>query len=566
MTHHRTVDEERSQSLARVAMCWMSLLAFAAVSHLRHLYGTELFFNGMTTILSYLVFSHLWFEHVRRNPYRWPRRRYVSMVADLGIMTIFLHLGGNYVAAFYPIFLWIIIGNGIRFGAHFLTWAQILGAAGFGSVLVFGAYWHENREVGFGLFLGVLVLPAFYQTLLRRLHKLQELEVALAKSRLADKAKDQFLATMSHEIRTPMNGVLGMAQALETTDLDGEQREHLGIITRSVESLLHIINDILDYSKITSHGLTLEAVPFNLRILLEDVHSLLQSTAEAKGLELVFEYPAEAEGSFRGDPTRIRQIVFNLVGNAIKFTETGSVRMACSVRPAKGNADLTMVITDTGIGIPKDRLSAVFDQFEQADNSTTRQYGGTGLGLAISRRLARMMKGDIKVDSEPGKGSVFTVTLGLPLCETMEVVEPTEPATGELPSFGLRALVAEDNIFNQVVAHNLLQRVGIEIEIAENGTRALEMLDTGYYDLVFMDVRMPEMNGIEATTRIRARTDALARIPILAVTADATRNDARKCLEAGMDLHLSKPLRLADVISAVTTLGLASRQPVLSES
>ena len=561
MTPIKTVDEERSQSLARVGLCWISLLAFTTVSHLGDLYGTEVFQEGMATILAYLVFSHLWIVQVRRYPYRWPRRRYVSMAADLGIMTIFLHLGGKYVAAFYPLFLWIIIGNGIRYGSHFLTWAQFLGAIGFGSVLLMGTYWHENLEVGIGLFLGVLVLPAFYQTLLRRLKKMQDLEVALTKSRLADKAKDQFLATMSHEIRTPMNGVLGMAQVLESTDLDKEQREHLGIITRSVESLLNIINDILDYSKIVSHGMTLESVPFDLRVLLEDVRSLLRSTAEAKGLKLVFEYPVDAPNTFRGDPTRIRQIVFNLVGNAIKFTESGSVRLTCDIRSGDGDADMTLVIADTGIGIPAKRLSAVFDQFEQADNSTTRQYGGTGLGLAISRRLARMMKGDIKVESAIDRGSTFTLDLALPPCDAT-AVKSVDHALENLPNFCLRALVAEDNPFNQVVARSLLQRVGIEVEIAENGVRALEMLDVGDYDLVFMDVRMPVMNGYEATIRIRARDDATASIPILAVTADATRSDVRKCLEAGMDLHLSKPLRLTDVAAAVVSLGLESRELV----
>jgi len=555
MAQIRTVDEEKSQSRARVVICWLSLAAYPLVGYFRGLYGTDIFAHGMTTIVAYMLFSVGWYEFVRRSPYRWPLRRYVSMVADLGIMTVFLHLGGKYVAAFYPIFLWIIIGNGIRFGAHFLTWAQVLGTIGFGSVMLGNGYWASHREVALGMLLGVIVLPTFYQTLLRRLRKMQELEVALARSRLADKAKDQFLATMSHEIRTPMNGVLGMAQALDDTDLDEEQREHLAIITRSVESLLHIINDILDYSKITSNNLSLEQVPFDLRQVLEDVQSLLQSTARAKGVSLEFDYPADAPRRFRGDPTRIRQIAFNLVGNAIKFTERGSVRIAC--RPAAGGKgpNVKLAVADTGIGIPEDRLTAVFDQFEQADNSTTRQYGGTGLGLAISRKLARMMGGDITVKSQLGKGSTFSVSLTLAAeAEAAPAAGPAEPA--ELPDFGLRALVAEDNKFNQVVVRNLLKRVGISVEVAENGEQALAMLDRGGFDLVFMDVRMPVMNGYECTERIRARGDAAARIPILAVTADATRSDVQQCLASGMDLHLSKPLRLAEVIEAIKALDL----------
>ncbi|MBE0565126.1 MAG: response regulator [Krumholzibacteria bacterium] len=557
MPQIRTVDEEKSQSRARLAICWLSLLTYPVVGYHRDLFGTDIFARGMTTIVSYMLFSIAWYEFVRRNPYRWPRRRYVSMVADLGIMTIFLHLGGKYVAAFYPIFLWIIIGNGIRFGAHFLTWAQVLGTVGFGSVMLGNGYWQSHREVGLGMLLGVIVLPTFYQTLLRRLRKMQELEVALARSRLADKAKDQFLATMSHEIRTPMNGVLGMAQALEDTELNPDQREHLAIISRSVEALLHIINDILDYSKITSNNLSLEQVPFDLRRVLEDVQSLLHSTAAAKGLDLEFAYPEDAPRHFRGDPTRIRQIAFNLVGNAIKFTERGSVKISCRPSGSGRSPSVKLAVADTGIGIPEDRLAAVFDQFEQADNSTTRQYGGTGLGLAISRQLARMMGGDITVKSAVGKGSTFTVALDLEVApEPLAATAPAIPAD-TLPAFGLRALVAEDNKFNQVVVRNLLGRIGIQVELAENGEEALALLDEGGFDLVFMDVRMPVMNGYDCTRRIRARGDAMAEIPVLAVTADATRSDVQQCLASGMNLHLSKPLRLHEVIEAVRALDLA---------
>ncbi len=556
-----TVDEERSQSWARVMMGVVSLIAFSLAGQFRDL-APSVLQSGLTTIISYLVFSLVWIAMVCRFPRRWEWRRNISMMADIGIMTFFLHLGGKYSAAFYPIFLWIIIGNGIRFGERYLLRGLALGTLGFGSLLVFDQFWSSNLEIGAGLLLGVVVLPVFYQGLLRRLRVMSQLEVELAESRLADKAKDQFLATMSHEIRTPMNGVLGMAQALGETDLNGKQQEHLHIITRSVESLLHIINDILDYSKITSHDLSLESVPFDLHRLLEDVQSLMQSTAEAKGVELIFDYPADTQRYFLGDPTRIRQIAFNLVGNAIKFTESGHVRISCSVAKRNPARNVELAIADTGIGIPADRLAAVFHQFEQADNSTTRQYGGTGLGLAISRKLSHMMGGDISAKSTVGKGSVFTVSLSLPTCEAPAEDSTPEAGSEVLPQFGLKALVAEDNRFNQVVVQNLLQRIGIQVDIAENGAVALEMLEKGNYDVVFMDVRMPVMNGYEATERIRQRDDELARIPILAVTADATRGDVQKCLAAGMDRHLSKPLRVAEVAKALESLDSLLARPV----
>jgi CheY-like chemotaxis protein len=244
--------------------------------------------------------------------------------------------------------------------------------------------------------------------------------------------------------------------------------------------------------------------------------------------------------------------VFNLVGNAIKFTEKGHVRITCRVDPAGGPENVVLAIEDTGIGIPEDRLAAVFHQFEQADNSTTRQFGGTGLGLAISRTLAVMMGGDVVVNSVVGQGSTFKVSLTLQ--ETDKPADKESQAPEELPNYGLRGLVAEDNKFNQVVVQNMLERIGISVDIAQNGAEALEMLERNEYDLIFMDVRMPVMNGYEATETIRARRDALADIPILALTAEATKSDVRKCLDAGMDVHLSKPLRISDVVRALDSL------------
>ncbi len=552
------IDEEKSQSRARVVISVVSFVVFVAYGLHKGLDQGGTFMPGLTTIISYLVFSIAWFQMVRRYPGGYPRRRLVTIVTDLGIMTAFMHLGSQHVTSYYPIFLWVIIGNGIRFGERFLQFGILVGTLGFGSLLVYNDYWSSHLNLGVGLLLGVFVLPMFFMSVLRRLKQVTALEVELAKSKLADKAKDQFLATMSHEIRTPMNGVLGMAEALRETDLDQEQLEHLEIITRSTESLLHIINDILDYSRITSNSLAIESVPFDLKQVLADVHQLLRSTAESKGIELIFDYPAETNRHYRGDGMRIRQIAFNLVGNAIKFTKTGYVKLSCAAHP-KDPAKVQLVIKDTGIGIPADRLVAVFNQFEQADNSTTRQFGGTGLGLAISRQLALLMGGDISVSSGVGEGSVFAVDMALERCEK-PAAPAAEAAPRELPYFGYKALVVEDNKFNQVVMKNLVKRIGINVDIAENGSEALEMVQEKTYDLIFMDVRMPVMNGYEATRHIRARADELADIPILAVTADATKRDVAECLKSGMNLHLAKPLRVADLVDAINTLNLPQHQ------
>ncbi|MCB1182462.1 response regulator [bacterium] len=546
----------------------VSFVAFTAYGIGKGLDQGATFVAGLTTIVSYLLFSVAWYAMVRRYPGACPRRRMVTILTDLGIMTVFMHLGSQHVTSYYPIFLWVIIGNGIRFGTRFLQFGIVAGGFGFGSLLLFNEYWSTHLNLGMGLLVGVIVLPMFFMGVLRRLRQVTDLEIELARSKLADKAKDQFLATMSHEIRTPMNGVLGMAEALRDTDLDEQQQEHLEIITRSTESLLHIINDILDYSKITANNLTLEEIPFDLKQVLGDVHQLLESTATSKGIKLVFDYPERVPRHFRGDPMRVRQIVLNLVGNAIKFTEKGHVKLSCTTHP-KDTSLVRLVVADTGVGIPEDRLHAVFKQFEQADNSTTRQFGGTGLGLAISRQLALMMGGDISVRSGVGEGSVFTVDLRIERhAPPQPVPAPAVAAAAaesrdarELPQYGFRALVVEDNKFNQVVMKNLAQRLGITVDMAENGAEALEMVENADYDLVFMDVRMPVMNGHEATRRIRARSDHRAGLPILAVTAEATKNDVAACLESGMNLHLAKPVRVVDLVAAIESLNLPLRQP-----
>jgi signal transduction histidine kinase/CheY-like chemotaxis protein len=547
-----TIDEELSQSRARVVITAICLVAFSVIGVFKGLDRGSTLVHGLVTIVCYLTFAAAWYIMVNRFPGKWPWRRYITIMADLGIMTYWLHMGDRHVASYYPIFLWVIIGNGIRFGEKYLKIAIVMGAMGFGSLLLFNDFWKSHMEIGAGLLLGVLVLPIFFLTVLRRLQSMSELRIALAKSKLADKAKDQFLATMSHEIRTPMNGVLGMAETLGATELDPGQRDQLHIITRSVESLLNIINDILDYSKITSNRLTLESTPTDLNQILTDVHLLMKSTAAAKGIEFHFDYPATAPRHFLGDPTRIRQVIFNLVGNAIKFTEKGQVKLSCTVDPKAAGQNIRIKIEDSGIGIPADRLSAVFDQFEQADNSTTRQFGGTGLGLAISRTLASRMGGDVTVESTVGVGSTFTLSMALKPCAAPK--QKIAPVSKILPDFGLRGLVAEDNKFNQVVVKSMLERVGITVDIAENGEEALKLFEAEDYDLVFMDVRMPVMNGYAATEAIRNRTDAKANIPILALTAEATKSDVKKCLDAGMNVHLSKPLRLADVVEAIQSL------------
>jgi len=549
MSAFAIINEEKAQSKARVVICWISLAGFLLMSWLKGMHGTALMSKGLATILAYLTFSTVWFEIVKRYPDRHPWRRNISLVADLGIMTAWFHLGGGEVATYYPIFLWVIIGNGIRYGEVFLQRGIVLGGLGFGSVLYFNPYWRTHMDVGLGLLLGVLVLPIFYQGALRRLRKMNDLKVELAKSRLAEKAKDRFLALMSHEIRTPMNGVLGMADALSRTDLDEEQQDQLRIITSSVESLLRTIGDILDYAGMTSARLTLHKQDFNLNRTLQDVVKLLETSASQRDIQLRFTYAEGAPEQFLGDQARIRQIVFHLLSNGIKFTEQGSVRLDCRVREEKSGCKVVISVSDTGIGIPAGKMETLFQGFQQGDDSVTRRYEGMGLGLGLIKQLTELMEGELEVESTEGKGTTFTVSL--PLRPMAGRKTALQKSTASRAGLDLKALVVEDNKFNQAVMSRLLGMLQVKAHMADNGAEALQILEEQEFDLVFMDIRMPVMNGYEAALKIRAGESGESHLPIIAVTADATPQVEHRCREVGMDAFLAKPLTL-DTLAATT--------------
>jgi len=363
----------------------------------------------------------------------------------------------------------------------------------------------------------------------------------------ANDAKSAFLAMMSHELRTPMNGVLGMARALQRTELDNRQQGYVETILRSGDGLMTILNDVLDISKIEAGRMDLEVATFDLKALGDQAIQLWSEIAASKGLALVCEAAPGLPPLVLGDEMRVRQIVLNLISNALKFTEAGEIRLDLRAAPAAdGDGGVEIVVTDTGIGMSPDQLASLFRPYAQADASTARKFGGTGLGLAICRKLSTMMGGEIGVESEPGRGSSFRVWLPLPEAEA-RTPEAAEPET--LPA--LRILVADDNPINQAVARAVLEAAGVDVECVSDGAQALERLRVEAFDLVLMDVHMPIMDGVEAVGRVRDGQAGRADVPIMALTADAMPGEESRLKALGFDALQHKPVQPAALINAI---------------
>ncbi|MCO4797745.1 MAG: response regulator, partial [Colwelliaceae bacterium] len=367
----------------------------------------------------------------------------------------------------------------------------------------------------------------------------------------ANKAKSEFLANMSHEIRTPMNGVMGMLELLSDSDLSEANKEKVDIALNSSKSLLAVINEILDFSKIEAGKLKLDHIEFNVKDLFNEIYCVMRNLAETKGLELKIDTSGITHPIIKSDPLRLKQILLNLIGNAIKFTPDGKVSIKVHQTNNEEGFFLVCAIKDTGVGIKENKLNKVFDSFQQADNSTTRNFGGTGLGLSISKRLSILLKGSITVESEDKKGSIFTITVPIECIDINDEHLPQKINESPIPLWhnNVKILLVEDNRINQVVAIQALKNINLTCETTENGANALAKLKVSNkvgvpFTLILMDCQMPILDGYETTKRIRLGEcgDNYKEIPIIAMTANAMKGDKEKCLSIGMDDYISKPV------------------------
>ena len=409
-----------------------------------------------------------------------------------------------------------------------------------------------------GLFWGAVLILAVAVFFLQRLSHARKL------AELSARARTQFLANMSHEIRTPMNGILGLAELTLATDLTAEQRDKLSMLQSSARSLLEILDDILDFSRIESGKLSLESIPFDLRDVANRSVQLLALAAREKSLTLTTRIDEKLPESLAGDPGRIQQVLINLLGNAVKFTARGQVELnLCATQATPESWNISFAVVDSGIGIAPEQQSRIFNAFTQADSTTTRRFGGTGLGLAISTQLVSMMGGKLAVASTPDVGSTFSFELEFREAKPV-IAEHQEPA---VPTRSLNLLVAEDNQVNSIILRRVLERAGHTVHTVANGRLALEALNNQSFNAVLMDVHMPEMDGLEATRRIRQLERQIgAHTPIIALTALALKGDAERCLEAGMDAYLSKPVNTSELFALLARLEEGSSTKIFSTS
>ena len=558
-------DSEHEQALVRLAI---------ALVILAYLYGLRWFdpvtsegvtpmllvMLGETSIGVALVTAIAWRPGVSH------LRRWMGMLADYGTLTALMVLSPVALAPLYVIILWVTIGNGLRYGGRYLASASVLALAAFSAVVASGAYWRGQPFLSVGLLIGLVAIPLYMSSLLRALSQ------AIDEARRANAAKSRFLATMSHEFRSPLNGIIGMSELLHGTRMGPEQREYADVIQVSAQTLLLMVDDVLDISAIEAGKLKRRDVDFNLDELVGRLQRMLQAAAAGKGLAMTAKVDQDVPLRLHGDGAHLTQILLNLAHNAVKFTEQGSVALRVSLRATDGDAvRLCFSVRDTGIGIAAADKDRIFDAFEQVDSGPTRRFGGTGLGTTIAKTLTQLLEGQIGLEDNAGGGSHFWVEV--PIRIQGSAAPSAAAGDGNVVSFDdpfvrhkarirpLRVLVADDQPANRTVLCRILERAGHRTREAEHGEQALDMLEAEDFDLAIVDMHMPRFSGLDVIRQLRYMQAGGPSTPVIVLSADATAQAARNAEDAGAPAFLTKPVVVARLLETIADLVSPTRLP-----
>ncbi|KQY52487.1 ATP-binding protein [Lysobacter sp. Root494] len=500
-------------------------------------------------------------------------RRWIGMATDYTAMGWIMCIQGEPASPLYAIYLWVTIGNGMRYGHRYLRAATALATVSFFLVVMISPYWEANPYLSWGLLLGLGAVPLYFDSLLQALTR------AVDDARRANEAKSRFLANMSHEFRTPLNGLAGMSEVLATTRLDSEQRECVNTIQASTRSLLALVEDVLDISAIEAGKLKLDLIDFGLRDVIASVGLILQPQARAKQLVYEADVASDVPETVLGDASHLRQVLLNLVGNAVKFTDQGSVRLeVVKIASTAEHVNLRFTVTDTGIGIPASVRQRLFEAFEQADVSLARRYGGTGLGTTIAKGLTEAMGGSIGFESTEQRGTRFWVEL--PFAITAKDA-PAAPSNGETREAGqakniiafadpflrhrarvrnLSILIADDHAANRNVLQRLLEKAGHRVTSVDGGEAVLDAVAAADYDAIIADLHMPTVSGLDLLKQLRVmQAGSPMRTPVLILSADVTPEAIQACQQAGARAFLSKPVAAARLLDALAEIAASGR-------